>query len=256
MTKENTTTGGGAKGKGRGSKGKARKVTPEQEAQIRARVDADAKAAHPLAMEAYTQTFGLYLNNAEALKIAVRVSELYAAEVNKPGDGHGWRLIVEASDHVMSFARPCLNPNPDHRFFVPIFVDAVREIGRGHESYVDLKALLARVDAGEDLDAIAAQDDERRRESGGRRKAKELAKREPKDKTSDAWRYWKLRRIEAGMRGDDPEAKAEAWREFWRFFEAFKDTLMGRGKDFTNADARDARSVLANLIITWQQAQK
>jgi len=77
---------------------------------------------------------------------------------------------------------------------------------------------------------------------------KELDAPEPKDKTSDAWRYWTLRHIEAGLVSQPGGKRAEAWGAFWRFFDTFRDTLLSR-RDYTAADVYDASALLPHLVI-------
>ena len=119
------------------------------------------------------------------------------------------------------------------------------------KAYERLQEVVRRVDAGETLAQIRAERQAAISEALRDGAADELAKPEPEDKTPDEWRYWKLRRLEPGLASND----AAAWAEFWRFFEAFKDTLTGGSYDFTEADASNARRILADLIIVWQRGQ-
>jgi hypothetical protein len=208
MTTKKPTT----KGKGRGSKSKARTVTPEQEAAIRARVDADSAVAHPLAMEAYTNVYGLYLENAGALKLARRIAEIYAEAV-KRGDREDY--IMAAADEVLtSGGEHAMLSSPASAFFVAFFVAAVRDLSPEHNALAEVKSIVTRYDAGVTLREQAEEEEARRGEVNERHKAEQLEKPEPKDKLSDEWRYWKLRQVEHAFgpeRMNNPNAYAEAW---------------------------------------------
>jgi hypothetical protein len=75
-----------------------------------------------------------------------------------------------------------------------------------------------------------------------------LAAGEPADKTSDAWRYWKLRQIEAGFDGGDTVKYGAAWDEFWKFFDGYRVTG-------GVADTDSARRLLPTLISARQAAE-
>jgi hypothetical protein len=143
------------------AKGKARTAPPpEQEGEIRARVDAQSAIAHPLAMEMWTHVYGLYLENADALKLAQRVAEIYAAT---DSDGRnctaGGRFIMEAADAVTGAAGECVTlQSPLSKYFVPFFIAAVRGLHPDYVHLKEIKAVVARVDAGEDIEAIAEQE--------------------------------------------------------------------------------------------------
>jgi hypothetical protein len=67
---------------------------------------------------------------------------------------------MEAADDVMGSAGECVMlSSPLSEFFVPFFVKAAREVGRDDERCAGLKQIIARADAGEDLDEIAGQED-------------------------------------------------------------------------------------------------
>lgn len=73
------------------------------------------------------------------------------------------------------------------------------------QAYKVLQEIVRRVDAGESLAEIRDERQRAMRECGERHEAEEAAKPEPKDKTSDEWRYWKLRQMEAALTGTDSE---------------------------------------------------
>jgi hypothetical protein len=247
--KKQSTKKGGTKGKGRGSKGKARTITPEQEAEIRARVDTDSAVAHPLAMEAYTNLYGLYLENADALKLARRVVELFAAT---GADGSnctaGGRFLMEAADDVTTSAgEGAMLSSPLSDFFIPFFVKAVRGLAPDYHSLVQLKDIIKRVDAGEDLEAIAEEEKAQGRERGEAYKVEQSAKPEPKDKTSDEWRYWKLRQVESAF--DTQAGNSEAYNAAHDYFRELLTSLYN-DEDFYNAS--HILALLPQLIIARQ----
>jgi hypothetical protein len=69
---------------------------------------------------------------------------------------------------------------------------------------------------------------------------------EPEDKTSDEWRYWKLRRMERAFEGGDGAAYKQAWAEFKLLL---NDLMAVEGFWHTG----NARALLPTLIIARQQ---
>lgn len=182
----------------------------------------------------------------EAYKVARRCREIYNAWLTRKGGrkyAEGAYHFSEHVDAVMESGENLLC-GINSKYFVPLFVEAVRDpgkYGRGH--YGRLLDLIARVDAGADLNALHDEAKRDRAASAEAYKSEELSKPEPKDKTSDEWRYWKLRQIEAGFASDDVEKYREAWREFWQFFDGYK---------LDRADTGSVRELLPTLIIAYQ----
>ena len=116
------------------------------------------------------------------------------------------------------------------------------------QAYDEIQKTLARTSAGESLAAIYAEREAARERRQAAREAENLNAPEPEDKTSDEWRYWKLRRMERAFDGrrEDGEAYAEAWREF----RALLDGLLA-DEDFWHTG--NARALLPTLIIARQQ---
>lgn len=141
----------------RKAEGGKRTLTPAQERAVRAKIEADADAAHPLAMKLWEVAFNLYLRNPEALKVALRAREIYTASgSDEQGVTAGGRLIMELADAVTGAGgEEVMLSSPLSDFFPACFVKAVSEVGPEFPSYVELKNIVARVDAGEDLDALA-----------------------------------------------------------------------------------------------------
>jgi hypothetical protein len=225
------------------AKNSKRKLPADLEARIRAKVDEDAAAAAPLALEAYASAFGLYLNHPAELTLARRVTDLYATASAKGRHALGERVseLLDRSDEADIFA-------PD--FQLPALTIALRDAGDTGEA-ADLRKIVERVDSGETLDGIAAADEQAEKDAEREmreRPAPELSQPEPKDKTSRDWRIWKLRHIEAGF--DAPRDSAE-WVQAWRDFDEFFEHFAGDSLNVTTATA-----ILPSLIIAWQDSQK
>ena len=70
-----------------------------------------------------------------------------------------------------------------------------------------LGEIIERLHKGETTEQIIRDIDRRRKENSTRSLVETLTKPEPKDKTSDEWRYWKLRHMEQAFQGSgDREA--------------------------------------------------
>lgn len=185
-------------------------------------------------------------DTSEEYAVALRVRELAEAEEEREGDG--WNFLITYVDDVTTNGSDQLCPNPDSEFFVPVFVKAVRELGRNFRPYVELKDLIARVDAGADLAELAEE-----KEAGHARREEERAadfldSPEPEDKTSRDWRIWKLRQFERGFyhHGGDAELYGEAWREY-------KGLLGGLLTAPAFWHVSHATALLPQLLITRQE---
>lgn len=73
--------------------------------------------------------------------------------------------------------------------------------------------------------------------------AKILAAGEPADKTSDAWRYWKLRSVWHDLESGDPEREAAA--------RSYVERLAA--ETFKTSDGHALKQILPSLIIECQQ---
>lgn len=92
-------------------------------------------------------------------KLARRVVEIYAATGS---DGRtctaGGRLIMEAADAVTGAAGECVTlASPLSKYFVPFFVEAVRGLHPNYPHLKEIKTIIKRVDAGEDIEDIAEE---------------------------------------------------------------------------------------------------
>jgi hypothetical protein len=181
----------------------------------------------------------------EGYKVARRCTEIYDA-----AGGNGGVYFVEHVDAVLEGGEDGLMPNPDSKYFVPLFVEAFNARGARDHHVRKLLDLIKRVDGGADLNALY---DEGERQEAARRealRAADLAKPEPKDRLSDEWRYWKIRHLDAGLQGGD----AEAWGEFWKYLDAYKDAALS-AEVYTVTAYTAARQMLPDLLIFWQKAQ-
>jgi hypothetical protein len=187
----------------------------------------------------------------KAFKVARRCREIYADWLGrKKGRKYadGAHYFVEHVDAVLEGGEDGLMPNPDSKYFVPLFVEAWGDRGPRDRHIRKLLDLIKRVDEGADLNALY---DESKRQEAARqegRRAADLAEPEPKDRLSDEWRYWKIRHLDAGLHGGD----AEAWGEFWRYLDAFKDAALSADV-YTATAYTAARQMLADLLIFWQK---
>jgi hypothetical protein len=161
----------------------------------------------------------------EGHKFARRVSEIYA-EAKARGDREDF--IMQAADEVLTSGGECaMLSSPLSAFFVPFFVNAVRDLSPKYRPLAKLKAIVSRYDAGATLREMAEEEEAQGREREGQHKAEELAKPEPKDKLSDEWRYWKLRQVEhafseARMTPGGREAYNAAHDYFRGFYSAMR----------------------------------
>lgn len=181
-------------------------------------------------------------------KVARRCQEIYRAwQVRHPGREYadGAYYFATHVDAVMEHGEGALL-DFDSDYFVSFFVRAARDAGPREHHYRELLNLIKQVDAGADLNALY---DEGRKAGAARaesRQRAELAQPEPKDKQSAAWRYWKLRQLEAAFDGDDQERYAAAW-------DYFNELLRGllAAKSFYHVS--NARALLPQLIIARQE---
>jgi hypothetical protein len=117
------------------------------------------------------------------------------------------------------------------------------------QAYDEIQKTLARTKAGESLAAIYAEREAARERRQAAREAENLNAPEPKDKTSDEWRYWTLRRMEKAFDGEDGAAYKQAWAEFTALL---KGLMAEEGFWHTG----NARTLLPHLIIARQQIDK
>jgi hypothetical protein len=117
------------------------------------------------------------------------------------------------------------------------------------QAYDEIQKTLARTKAGESLAAIYAEREAARSARRAAREAENLNAPEPKDTTSDEWRYWKLRHMERAFDGGDGAAYKQAWQEFTAL-------LKGLMADADFWHTGNARALLPTLILARQQIDK
>jgi len=109
--------------------------------------------------------------------------------------------------------------------------------------------VLQRVKKGEAIESVIA--DFRGQRDAGDKAYRErwLNMPEPKDKTSDEWRHWKLRRMGQAFEGEDSGAYARAWDEF-------RSLLKGLLTDPGFWHVSHACALLPHLIIARQEIDR
>lgn len=75
-----------------------------------------------------------------------------------------------------------------------------------------------------------------------------LAAPEPADKTSDEWRYWKLRHLEAALESTDQ-------KEMLAAMSYFRELLTFAEQEASIFTLSTVRRLLPDLIILWQQVE-
>lgn len=113
-----------------------------------------------------------------------------------------------------------------------------------------ISEIIRRLNRGETAEQIIRDIESRRKQVSEKCLARILAKPEPKDKTSDEWRYWKLRHMEQAFQGSGDR---EAYRQAWDEFEALLMGLM-RDEDFWHVN--NALALLPHLIIARQEIDR
>ncbi len=151
--------------------------------------------------------------------------------------------ITEYVDEVISGA-----PSSDAVNNKPHFLRCFTESAAGGLTY-QVAEILKRLKKGETAESIIRAFDRAREEWRAEREAEMLNAPEPKDKTSDEWRYWKLRRMEQAFEGEDSEAYDRAWDEF-------KALLDGLLADPSFWHVSNAQALLPRLIIARQEIDR
>jgi antitoxin (DNA-binding transcriptional repressor) of toxin-antitoxin stability system len=154
--------------------------------------------------------------------------------------------LAEYVDEVLN-AAPITDATNNRPLFLRGFVEGWQQVG-GH-SRRNVGEILQRVKSGETLESVITDFQRQMTSNEEAHRGGWLNMPEPKDKTSDEWRYWKLRRMEKAFDASDREAYAEAWREF----RALLDGLMAE-PDFWHTG--NARTLLPDLIIARQEIDR
>jgi len=112
-----------------------------------------------------------------------------------------------------------------------------------------VQKILARVSAGESLDAIAQERAESLRAWSEQHRRAQLNAPEPKDRLSDEWRHWKLAQIQRAFCCGELNLYAAAWE----YIEQLQEDLRGRGC-FGSVDF--IMPILPHLIIAHQEIER
>jgi hypothetical protein len=154
--------------------------------------------------------------------------------------------LLEWCDELMS--REGVNYSRERAVFTSMFLKAARRSERDGDklnAYREIQRILARVESGETLtEVINAREAERERQRVKMRHEAFTAP-EPKDTTSDEWRYWKIRQIGRAL-DEGGEARSRAMSEV----RALLRGLAG-SPDFWHVD--NVKRLLPDLIIARQE---
>lgn len=153
------------------------------------------------------------------------------------------RHLTEYVDEILD-AAPVTDPTNNRPLFLRGFVEGWGRVD--DPSRHNVGEVLQRVKGGESLESVIG--DFQRQMTAGNEAIRErwLTMPEPKDKTSDEWRYWTLRRMERAFDGDDREAYNQAWAEFTALLKG-----LIADEDFWHTG--NARALLPHLIIARQR---
>jgi hypothetical protein len=227
MTKKDSSKKGATKGK------------PDIEAET------VKQTAHAFGAELYKMALTAVYGAPEALAVAERCREIYEAEEDKGGE----KYFIERVDAVTSESSDNLMlASPGEPLFPLVYARAAAEWKREPEPnvYTRLLDIIRRVDAGESLAEMYAECERRHAEWKAEREAEELAKPEPKDKTSAEWRWWKLRQVEADLDSGDTERYGAAWGYF-------RNLLLWLIADSNFWHVSTVHRLLASLMVIRQE---
>ena len=151
--------------------------------------------------------------------------------------------LVGYVDDVVSDA-PSADWTNNRAHFLRCFIEGAR--GRLTRPVGEI---IKRLHKGETAEEIIRDFECRGEATSARLQAEELAKPEPPDRTSAEWRYWKLRRMERALRGEDgPEAHESARREFKQ--------IAHRAVKVATSEYYHAAQMLPHFIIAVQEMEK
>ncbi len=152
-----------------------------------------------------------------------------------------WHL-TEYVDDILSGA-PATDPTNNRPLFLRGFSEGWPRAD--DHSRRNVGEFLCRVKKGESVESIIADFRGQLDANAAAYAERWLTMPEPKDKTSDEWRYWKLRRMEKAFDGDG-EAYKQAWTEV-------TDLLKGLMAEADFWHTGNARALLPTLIIARQR---
>ncbi|MGA9997392.1 MAG: hypothetical protein WBP93_18380 [Pyrinomonadaceae bacterium] len=142
---------------------------------------------------------------------------------------------------------------PEHyrALFIRTFIEGWKAPGSQHARRVLKTRFLDKLKSGMSLD-LAYQ--EYKREQGEAFAARREAERnapEPKDKTSDEWRYWKIRQLTRAFTCD--ETGREEYDAAWEEFKALLNGLLADGNFWHTSNAIH---LLPDLLIARQEIDR
>jgi hypothetical protein len=166
---------------------------------------------------------------------------------------HDEAVSEDVRCHLIEYVDDVLNSSPisDLTNSRPLFLRALLDGWQraGKHSRRNVGEVLQRVKGGEALESVIADFRGQLDAGAEARLERWLTMPEPKDKTSDEWRYWKLRRMEKAFDGKDGEAYKQAWQDF-------RVLLKGLMADESFWHTGTARALLPHLIIARQRIDK
>jgi hypothetical protein len=113
----------------------------------------------------------------KAYKVARRCREIYADWLGRKNGrkyADGATYFAEHVDAVLEGGEDGLIPNPDSKYFVPLFVEAYNDRGPRDHHMRKLLDLIRKVDAGADLNALRDEAERERREYAAKHKPKDV----------------------------------------------------------------------------------
>lgn len=173
------------------------------------------------------------------------VLRLYAA-IQKAGAGSDASVdVLGYVDDVLDNS-PSSDPASNKELFLKFFFEGWPESSLHTRRNVG--EIIQRIRAGQSIEEIHAHQQQEWEMIRRANRKKERSQPEPEDRTSDAWRYWKLRRMERALRGElGKDAKSEAWQEFKQFARRGIRAMRGH---------RAAIEILPYLIIACQESEQ
>jgi hypothetical protein len=149
------------------------------------------------------------------------------------------------ADEIYNYAENVPDPYQDKRLFVRTFVDGMQNAPRARASQ-HIRRIIKWLREGQEPAEIAAWFDQERARIAAEQEEKSRMQPEPEDKLSAEWRYWKLRRMERALRGQEGEkAQREAQREFKR--------IAREAINIAASNRYHAEMMLPNFIVAIQQ---
>jgi hypothetical protein len=136
-------------------------------------------------------------------------------------------------------------PHNNRSLFIAGFVKGWKRQDT-HHARRNVGQMLDRLKSGESAESIIEEWEGRREANRQRSEDEMLSAPEPKDRASNEWRYWKLRRMERALRGQEGEkAQREARREFKR--------IAREAINIAASNRYHAEMMLPQFIIAIQQ---